>query len=194
MGNKPNDTAKVVFEGLRKDLDELAPNAFDADFNKKSEAWNRMEAYLNERINVENNGVHSDGAIPADICGLIGFCLTTPIARAHATSNRDGLFKWLDRLSAHADRALAAIPSNTGVTPRKWVAANGFILEEGKTYRWSGRSEGLYTVYSWKNEKFKVVRVMKDGVRIEDLADNVMRDINNEYIEANDVTFKKTLW
>lgn len=68
---------------------------------------------------------------------------------------------------------------------------SGFVLEEGKVYKWSGVSEGLYTIYRWTDQKFRVVKVKKKGVKIYDMVDNKMMHISDKYLGDNCVTLKK---
>jgi hypothetical protein len=72
-----------------------------------------------------------------------------------------------------------------------WLTSDGFVLEEGKVYKWSGVSEGLYTIYRWRDEKFRVVKVKKNGVTIYDMEDNKMMDIDDKYIIDNSIVLKK---
>ena len=87
-----------------------------------------------------------------------------------------------------------AIPLTKNGKPY-WVAGGrnfGFMLEEGKVYKWSGVSEGLYTIYRWRDEKFRVEKVKKKGVIIYDMEDNKMMEISDKYLMDNDVMLKKS--
>jgi hypothetical protein len=65
------------------------------------------------------------------------------------------------------------------------------ILVEGKKYRWSGYSEGLYTDFGWKNFKCKIRKIDDDKIFIYDYSDNKEYKYTNEGLKRNGVTFKK---
>ena len=56
---------------------------------------------------------------------------------------------------------------------------NGFILKEGKKYKWSGFSDGLYTAYRWTDCKCKIKSVDGDKITIYDYRDNIEYNYNN---------------
>ncbi len=69
---------------------------------------------------------------------------------------------------------------------KRYVASDGFILEEGKIYRWSGTTENLYNSYSWIYSKCKVVKVSDDSATIYDYGDNK----EYEYSEGSSKSIK----
>ena len=64
------------------------------------------------------------------------------------------------------------------------------ILVEGKKYRWSGFSEGLYTDYTWKDMKCKVRKIEGDKIFIYDY-DEKEHEYNNKSLSKMRITFKR---
>lgn len=89
--------------------------------------------------------------------------------------NSLSMFTFTMSISKGADQPNVSplVPDNTVWGPSRtekgkpyWLVGgrqSGFVLEEGKTYKWSGLSEGLYTIYRWTDEKFRVVKVKKEA-------------------------------
>lgn len=73
---------------------------------------------------------------------------------------------------------------------KTFVTYDGTILKEGKKYRWSGCSEGLYTGYHWKNLKCKIKYIYGEKIYIYDYDDKTEYEYTNTYFIENNVTFK----
>ena len=67
---------------------------------------------------------------------------------------------------------------------------NGFILKEGKKYKWSGFSDGLYTAYRWTDCKCKIKSVDGDKITIYDYRDNIEYNYNNNQLCDMKINFK----
>ena len=65
------------------------------------------------------------------------------------------------------------------------------ILEEGKIYRWSGFSEGLYSDYRWIDMKCKIRKIEDDKIFIYDYNDIKEYDYDNEGLRKLRITFKR---
>lgn len=47
------------------------------------------------------------------------------------------------------------------------IIYNGFTLVEGKKYRWSGYSEGLYADHHWSKMKCKIIKIEDGNIHIQ---------------------------
>lgn len=65
------------------------------------------------------------------------------------------------------------------------------ILEEGKKYRWSGFSEGLYSNRSWSHCKCKIRKIEGERIFIYDYDDMKEYDYTNSGLQNMRVTFKR---
>ncbi len=74
--------------------------------------------------------------------------------------------------------------------PKEFITSNGFLLEEGKEYLWSGVSDNLYTCLEWIDVPIKIRKVFKDKVEIYDVCDNKVFTIDNNYIKQDQIKFK----
>jgi len=64
------------------------------------------------------------------------------------------------------------------------------ILEEGKTYKWSGYSEGLYSDYRWIDTKCKIRKIEGDKIFIYDYNDLKEYEYDNTKLKNMNITFK----
>jgi hypothetical protein len=71
---------------------------------------------------------------------------------------------------------------------------DGFILKKGKKYNWSGLSSGLYSSYSWKGFKFKIMDIKNDKVLIRDYDENKENWYSNKNLREGNITFKKRIF
>ena len=66
------------------------------------------------------------------------------------------------------------------------------ILVEGKRYRWSGNSDGIYTSFKWSNTHCKIIKIDTDKIHIYDYSDIKEYVFTNHLLEKSQITFKKT--
>lgn len=70
---------------------------------------------------------------------------------------------------------------------------DGTILKEGKKYKWSGHSEGLYNGYSWSGFRCKVKKIDGGDIIIYDYEDEGQYRYTNDTLKEMGITFKKTI-
>ena len=64
------------------------------------------------------------------------------------------------------------------------------ILVEGKKYKWSGCSDGLYTSHRWTDMKCKIRKIDGDIIYIYDYYDNKEYKFTKEDLRLTSITFK----
>lgn len=64
------------------------------------------------------------------------------------------------------------------------------ILVEGKKYRWSGFSDGLYTSYRWIDRKCKIRKIEGDKIFIYDYDDIKEYEYDNKGLQTMEINIK----
>ncbi len=77
------------------------------------------------------------------------------------------------------------------IKTKEYETEDGFVLKEGKKYRWSGTSSGLYNSFRWKNLKCKIKKISKKHITIYDYDDGKNHKYPKKDMLMNNIEFKK---
>jgi len=72
------------------------------------------------------------------------------------------------------------------------ILHDGTVLVEGKRYKWSGVSEGLYTKLIWTESRCRIKKIVGDKIYIYDYDDNKQYEYTKYAIRVNMINFKKS--